>query len=272
MKATLQRDRLTGRAWLDFPSKPDAEVIAALKAEGWRWSGYRKAWHNPRRYVVPPKSVEFEDFGECDYSSERAERLEARADKAEARSDAAHARVRAIADHIPLGQPILVGHHSERRARKDAERIRSGMDAAVSEGRYADDLRQRAEASERHQAAKESAGVISRRLDRFRAELRKIDRTWEQSGLPMSPEASAYRSALAADIAKNEAALAELGPTPAAEEYKVGEVISVRGHVVRIDRVNRKTISGTIIQGGASGMTGKWDRSWIRGRVAPGGQ
>ena len=33
--------------------------------------------------------------------------------------------------HIPLGQPILVGHHSEKRARKDAERIENGMRKAV---------------------------------------------------------------------------------------------------------------------------------------------
>lgn len=37
------------------------------------------------------------------------------------RSDAAraHKAVEAITEHIPLGQPILIGHHSERRAKKD---------------------------------------------------------------------------------------------------------------------------------------------------------
>jgi hypothetical protein len=36
---------------------------------------------------------------------------------------------RLIADGIPLGQPILVGHHSEGRARRDQERIENGMRA-----------------------------------------------------------------------------------------------------------------------------------------------
>ena len=51
-----------------------------------------------------------------DYSASRAD-------------DAAQAQkaVAAIADHIPFGQPILIGHHSEKRARKDAERIDNGM-------------------------------------------------------------------------------------------------------------------------------------------------
>jgi len=74
----------------------------------------------------------------------RRERLEARAarrrewsGKAEARSAQAFGAAARIADGIPFGQPILVGHHSERRARKDAARIRSGMDRGCAESRLA---------------------------------------------------------------------------------------------------------------------------------------
>ena len=49
-------------------------------------------------------------------------------DKAKARSAQAFTAVHRVADGIPFGQPILVGHHSERHARRDQERIRSGMD------------------------------------------------------------------------------------------------------------------------------------------------
>ncbi|WP_415563994.1 DUF3560 domain-containing protein, partial [Escherichia coli] len=35
--------------------------------------------------------------------------------------------VERLAAMIPPGQPILVGHHSERRARRDAQRIENGM-------------------------------------------------------------------------------------------------------------------------------------------------
>jgi len=41
-------------------------------------------------------------------------------------------------DGIPLGQPILVGHHSERRARRDAERIDNGIRRMVEEHELAD--------------------------------------------------------------------------------------------------------------------------------------
>lgn len=39
--------------------------------------------------------------------------------------------VQRIADNIPLGQPILVGHHSERRARANQLRIDNGMRAGI---------------------------------------------------------------------------------------------------------------------------------------------
>lgn len=81
----------------------------------------------------------------------RAEQRRAWAEKAEARSDAAHDRVHQIADGIPFGQPILVGHHSERGARRDQARMESGMRTAVDESRKAD----------RHEQA---AGEIERQL------------------------------------------------------------------------------------------------------------
>lgn len=70
----------------------------------------------------------------------RRERLEAKverrrdwAGKAAARGDARIAGAERLADQIPLGQPILVNHHSERRARRDAERIRSGFEKGFGE-------------------------------------------------------------------------------------------------------------------------------------------
>ena len=49
----------------------------------------------------------------------KAERLREWAEKRQAKSAAAFKGVHTIADGIPFGQPILVGHHSERHARRD---------------------------------------------------------------------------------------------------------------------------------------------------------
>ena len=64
----------------------------------------------------------------------RRERLEAKLEKREtwaegrdAKATAASAKFHAIADNIPLGQPILIGHHSERRHRRDIARMDSAL-------------------------------------------------------------------------------------------------------------------------------------------------
>ena len=74
----------------------------------------------------------------------RRERLERKieqrqewAGKAAARSEQRFNAAGRIADIIPLGQPILVGHHSEGRARRDAARIRTNMDKGVAEYKLA---------------------------------------------------------------------------------------------------------------------------------------
>lgn len=66
-----------------------------------------------------------------------ARRLEWRASRL-AQSKARFDNARQLADSIPLGQPILVGHHSEARARRDAERIHDNMSAAVESAKMAE--------------------------------------------------------------------------------------------------------------------------------------
>jgi hypothetical protein len=68
----------------------------------------------------------------------RADRLDEWSGSNAAKSDAAYAGVKQIADMIPMGQPILVGHHSERRHRRDIARIDSGMRASIETGRKAE--------------------------------------------------------------------------------------------------------------------------------------
>ena len=75
----------------------------------------------------------------------KADRLREWADKREVKSDEAFERSRAISDMIPFGQPILVGHHSEGRARRDQDRIHSGMSRGVEHGRKAEEFRSRAD-------------------------------------------------------------------------------------------------------------------------------
>jgi hypothetical protein len=74
----------------------------------------------------------------------RAERLRGWADKREVSSTATLERARQMQDIIPFGQPILVGHHSERADRNYRDRIWSTMGRGVEDGRKADEMRSKA--------------------------------------------------------------------------------------------------------------------------------
>lgn len=77
----------------------------------------------------------------------RRARLIAAAEKADARADAAYrkADLREEASGIPLGQPILVGHHSERRHRRAIERADAAMRRSIDESKRAAELRGKAD-------------------------------------------------------------------------------------------------------------------------------
>lgn len=86
----------------------------------------------------------------------RRERLERKlekrrewAEKAVQRANASFKRVECIAQQIPLGQPILVGHHSERHARRDQERIHSGVAKGCEEQQLAQHHESKADGLER---------------------------------------------------------------------------------------------------------------------------
>lgn len=78
----------------------------------------------------------------------RAERYRQYAENAERRSTAAFNASSAAVENIPLGQPILVGHHSEKAHRRALDRSNSAMMSCVHEADKADYYRRKAEAAE----------------------------------------------------------------------------------------------------------------------------
>jgi Domain of unknown function (DUF3560) len=116
----------------------DSETYARVKAAGFSWAPKQElfvapAWTPSREDLLIELCGEVgdEDTSLVVRAEERAERFSDYSDNRAEDAEQAREAVAAIADHIPLGQPILVGHHSERHARKDAERIENGMRRAV---------------------------------------------------------------------------------------------------------------------------------------------
>lgn len=74
----------------------------------------------------------------------KAERLHEWADKREAKSNESYEQFKKIADFIPAGQPILVGHHSEKRHRADLARMDRRMEQVSDHQDKAEAMRQKA--------------------------------------------------------------------------------------------------------------------------------
>ena len=94
----------------------------------------------------PAPSRVVQDFAER--RAARIERMRQRAARLARESEASRSRRQQIGDRIPMGQPILVGHHSERRHRKDIARIDSLMRKEVESRREAEDVARRVRAAE----------------------------------------------------------------------------------------------------------------------------
>ncbi len=77
---------------------------------------------------------------------QRRQRYLQRAEAQENKVQQAHGTADQISSFIPPGQPILVGHHSEKRHRRDLERIDNSMRKAIDASDKADYYRQKAAA------------------------------------------------------------------------------------------------------------------------------
>lgn len=107
----------------------------------------------------------------------RAEALEAKADRYEAKADAAWlAHDRAQAQVPPDGQPILVGHHSEKRHRAAIERSRQTMRKALDVQAEADRVADRAEAAQHATGRRYNPVTVQNRIHTLEADIRRWER------------------------------------------------------------------------------------------------
>ena len=161
----------------------DTDLFNRVKGAGFRWAPKQELfvapmWTPSRADLLLELCGEIgdEDTSLVDRAGERAERFEVYSDK---RADDAHRAKDAVddlADNIPFGQPILVGHHSEKKARKHAQKIENGMKYAVKMWETSEYWTRRAAGAIRAAKYKERPDVRARRIKKLEAEKRKQGR------------------------------------------------------------------------------------------------
>ncbi|MER5697838.1 DUF3560 domain-containing protein [Streptomyces mirabilis] len=122
------------------------------------------------------RSFEEAEAERLERAEDRAERFSDRADRAASASDVRHKAALGALDGIEPGQPILVGHYSERGHRRAIERSDNHMRKSIEERGKAVHYGHRAEAAEKYEERRYDPNRTRRRLEKLGAELRQQER------------------------------------------------------------------------------------------------
>lgn len=175
-----------------------------LTGNGWRWSRTIGAWYlpssrdrlprldvltrtvhalraaghdtaDPEVDTTPRPTAEIERDRQQRQQA-RSQRLAQRADRAADAAQAAAARGREIASRIPFGQPILIGHHSERRHRRDLATIDRAHRTAAEQEERATELARRAQVAGADTRVRYQPQQVARRITHLEVEQRRLER------------------------------------------------------------------------------------------------
>ena len=251
-----------------------AEIVKGL---GWRWGRSIGLWFVPRSRDAAPKRPLIErsaqqlreagfevvvsidtttgDRGESEErraqrAGERAVRLQDKSVREQAKADQRYAASRKIADGIPFGQPILLGHHSQARAERDARKIGSHMDASIEHQERADRAAAAAVTAAAAARYRHNPVTVANRIERLGADIRGMERTLAQSVAAGRPaQALEDRLAIArADLEHWQKVRAEQLATGQATNYSrenvaVGDLVKISGSWHTVARCNAKTVA-----------------------------
>jgi hypothetical protein len=161
----------------------DAETYARVKEAGFAWAPKQELFVAPK--WTPAREdlalelageIEPEEMTIAERAAMKAERLDGLAEKRHSEANAYSRRADELSEAFYMGQPILVGHHSERKARKTQERMHSAMSASVKAEKAANYWLYRAEGVERFANMKNNPRVRANRIKTLLAELRDLQR------------------------------------------------------------------------------------------------
>lgn len=155
------RDRVADR----YRIKAAAE---ALREAGFEVEVEIDDEHRDRAQVLAAQDDRLED---------RRHALAAKAERHAGHAAAAADRANDLSERFSAGQPILVGHHSERGARRDQQRMDSAMRTSIKEDNIAQEVARRANAVGSNAAHSARPTVTANRIETAEAELRKIQRS-----------------------------------------------------------------------------------------------
>lgn len=182
-----------------------------------------------------PTDVAEREQRRIERSEQRAERLDQRAERKEAESDAHHRRSRDAVAGIEPGQPILVGHHSQRRHERALERSHAAMGQSVQASHDAEAAEQGARAARAEADRRTKPAFIGRRIDQYEREVRKYAPRTDRPDLVIEAQAQLdYWTGLRAELGYR---------VWEPSDFQPGDLVRIRGSWDLVVKANRKTLT-----------------------------
>lgn len=161
----------------------DAETYQRVRTAGFKWAPKQEIfvapmWTPEREDLCLElaEEIEAESTTLAERAQAKAQRYENLMEKRLNDANAFSAAARRIGERFAYGQPILVGHHSERKARKDNDRMAASDTSAVRAYDTAKHWAYKAFATEANANYKNRNDVRLRRIKTLLAELRDLQR------------------------------------------------------------------------------------------------
>jgi len=250
MTTPSQRGKSPRPVW-EVSGRTFGYETALENAGGKKYNGAWSFWEDPTEAIAD----ELESTGRTSFAErkkaearaagERADRLSDRAGKHQAEADAQFKRADRISERFAMGQPILVGHHSERGARRDQERIFSAMGKSVSERDYADSLASRAAYNEAKAQDNPSVRFMVDRQHEAEAGVRDVDRRMVQAaGTEHAKVLERRKQDFQEQVDYWKGRVEEKGGVQhSSETVGVGDVVNHRGQLYPVKRVNPTSVT-----------------------------
>lgn len=261
---------------IDGTSRGDG-TAPILKTHHWRWGHSIASWYlphsrdrAPQRYRIDqvaqalraagftvevtidatPRDPAEAEAERADRADTRADRLAERSARHQAASDAAHARADRLTERFAGGQPILVGHYSEKSARNALDKAHNAIRRGIDEGEYADELARRSDVAAASTGARHNPVTVANRIAKFEADLRRWQRSLAkaQPGGGYEQQCREQIAQLETDIAYWKAVRAQQIADGVATNYsrdtvKKGDLVKIRGSWCVVARANAKTVA-----------------------------
>jgi len=161
----------------------DPETYARVKAAGFKWAPKQELFVAPKwtpqredLAIELAGEIEAEEMTLAERAAIKAERLDGLAYKRRAEANTFARRADELSQAFHMGQPILVGHHSERGARKTQERMHAASTAVVKAEKAANYWLSRASGVEHFANMKNDPRVRANRIKTLLTELRDLQR------------------------------------------------------------------------------------------------